>query len=258
MHLAIDSINNKQYAHQVFNPDGTINDFHKDNFLNMRLLKFKYTSGNLLYDEYRKVDFFKTIKHTVSHPISDLDNLKIHRVKAKQKRVHLAQLLHSTLLTYADINNTWSHPDFFDAIERIRKLDELTFEVYRIFGLEYLEEIKYDKGLMVKAVFENRMKEGNNLLLMVDRIIAEFSLDVVTYCDDAKDRLQEIYENFGFEVAPGKRKHAKASDLENYFECKRWNSKKKVKGEYKSYYILYRPKDKIAEGLKFLATDYFY
>jgi hypothetical protein len=255
---SVDSIRDKQFASNVFNEDGTINEYYKDNFLSKRLLKFHYTNAHLLYNEYAKVDFFKTIKHVIKDPISDLDRLKLRRGLSKAKRRYLALLLDRTILAYHSGENNWNGRDFGDALNAIRAEDELTYEVYKNYGSEFLNQINYNKSAMMDAIFELEKQDGTNKLLMMDKIIATFSLNIPYHCYKAKEILQNIYDDFRYRETTGKIKVAKGTDLELYFEFKNGRTKEKVDGKYREFYVLLRPLYKLSNKLKYLGSDKYY
>jgi hypothetical protein len=254
----IDSIKDKLYANQVFNNEAEIVDCFKDNFIFKRLLKNHYTNEERLYNAYKDVKFFITKKHILREAFSDKDKTIFKKPNSKPKRRHIAYKIDEILLSYHYDSGQWTDDRFIVSIDKWRKLDELTFETYRIFGLKYLTKIDFNRKAMVDELFIYKREKGDNLFLMIDRIIAAFPLQIVHYTDDIKVKLQAIYDEFKYENRPGKLEHAKGSHIERYFECNLINSKKQKEGQKGSFYKLYRPKDKIAEDLKFLATDYFY
>lgn len=254
----INSLVEKEFASLVFNPDGSINDYYKDNFLSKRLLKFHYTNPSLLLNEYKKVKFFNTIKHIIKDPISDLDKTTLGMIDSKQKRKKLALLLHNTLLEYADINNTWDESEFQQAISEIKRSDEFIYEAYKLLGIEFLEKVHYNKTEIKKAIFEVKKNDRSNELLMIDMIISEFTLNVKHYCYNIKSKLQAIYDQFDIYIAPGKRKKAKGTDIEEYFEFKNGTTSTKIDGQFREFYILHRPINKLFGDLKFVGHNYPY
>lgn len=85
---------------------------------------------------------------------------------------------------------------------------------------------------------------------MIDEIINSFPLGIKTYITSIERVLNNVYTRFDFKDKHSKRILAKGTDIEHYFNCRRYNGKVKIKGIYESYYILDRPKYRTSSEFK--------
>lgn len=252
----IDTLKDKLFTDKAFNQDGTINEFYKANFQGKRLLMFQYTSALSLLKHYNNVSFFKTDLHQVKEPFTDHDRISLKRAKGTERRELIALGIDNSLEAYTGFNE-YDNENLCYQLDMLKKIDPLTYKAYFDLGMEHLYHIKFNKRLMIDDLFATDQSKKNPLA-MIDRIITSFPLNVPVFCDQAKDKLQKIYDDFDYQLKPGKEMVAKASDLVEYFECVRRNSKKKVDNVYKSYYVLYRIKFKLSREMSGIIPESYY
>lgn len=250
----IDTIKDKLFTDKAFNEDGTVNEFYKANFQGKRLLMFQYASVLSLVNEYNKVSFFKTEFHQVNDPFSDEDRISLKRAKGSERRELIAICINNSVEAYTGFNE-YDNENLGNQLDMLKKMDPLTYKAYFDLGIDHLYHIKFNRRQMMDDLFATDQSKKNPLA-MIDRIITSFPLNIPVYCDKAKEKLQDIYNEFNYQIKPGKQMVAKATHLEEYFDCKRSNGKEKMGN--KSYYELYRPKFKLSKEMSGIIPESYY
>ncbi|MDF3078025.1 MAG: hypothetical protein K0S09_1914 [Sphingobacteriaceae bacterium] len=251
----IEGLIKKSYSSPVVDDDPFVRPYYREHIIQQRKLRYFYESAKNLKNGYSKMDQFNLTFDTVIQRWSDLDKEHSFRLSAEVKRKSYAQLLDLALFKMVRPGTSMTQQELNRVIDIVRKDEPLTFECYRLFGLEYLKQLKFSQPKMRDALFRHKKTDKHQLILMLDRIISEFQIGNHYYCDDISKKLKAIYEEYQYESAPGVIKTAVATDIERYFECVRRNSKQKIDGIYKSYYIINKPKYKISDDLSFLSKD---
>ena len=248
----IESVIDKQFASEVFNEDESVNDFKKDNFIDIKSTKSFYYSDKSLVAEYLATEFFNVTHIPVTHISSDLDRLRISRTKNKKRRMEVTAQLHRLVTDndQFDLDPT----EYRYELQRLKSEDEFIFNAYFEIGFEKIHQLNYSKPFITDAIFQIKKDEGKNHMLMIDKIITTFPLQVKLYSDDIKEKLQSIYTEFNYQKKPGVIYKAKGADITDYFECKLHNGKQQIDGAYKSWYKLFSSKYKMSSDLQYLTN----
>lgn len=107
-----------------------------------------------------------------------------------------------------------------EVMNHLKKKYNTLFQCYILYGIEWIEEIKFNEQTMKRELI-NRSNTNAQEKLMIC-LAKEFEINVKYSRNYIKNRLQELYDELNYLDKRGKVKKAKATDLEGFelFELK--------------------------------------
>jgi len=249
----LNDIADKDDANVIFQKDKTINPYFRDNFLYIQITNNLYSNEQALLNEYKEGNFFKPTLNSVYKPLTEDDLNKLKRLKHRRKSEEILVQLEQLVNRYGLFNLSKDYEDYYSHLNILAKEDKLIHEGFFTLGSEMISKLKFNRKKIRSAIFDTRKGDKKNYVRMIDEIILAFepylsySARIPLYIDVIEKELDAIYTKFNYESKPGKLAKASGTDIEDYFDFKRINGKKKVDGIYKTYYILYKPKFKLSD-----------
>jgi len=247
----IDDVMEKNKGFDMFNNDGTINTYSKDNYLYSALTENLYTNSNALLKEYEKGKFFKVKVNKVYKAFTEEDQLKlISKKKPKEKAIEVFQQLHKLIEEYGIYYGGKDYFDYYKHLDLLNKKDPLVFDGYFVLGAEKLCSLKWKRSAIRDAVNLKKHIDIRNNVEMIDEIINSFYCGPKVYITEIEKTLNLIYKRFDYRDIKGNIVNAKGTDIEDCFNFKRINGKVKIDGVYQSYYILFSPKYRTSDDYR--------
>jgi hypothetical protein len=242
----VKDLQEKNHGNIVFNDDGTINPYYRDNYLSIKLTENIYTSEQSIVNQYNKGKFFKVDSETVYKAFSDEDINNLKKSNGKKKAIEVMKQIHSLITQYGRFYLGNEQQAYQNHLYLLQKEDPLIFEAYFLIGPHQIAQLKFNRKAIRGAIYNVKKDDDKNHLQMIDEVINSFRLNEPIYIDKIETILSAIYAQFGYKDKYGKVKKAKGSNIEQYFEGKRINGKRKINGVYRTYYILYKEKYKLS------------
>ena len=177
---------------------GEINSFSVDNLYNEERVKSYYVSAQSLYQAYIDTGFFNVTLNDVTECVGEDDIRKLNTTKQEiERRRILVQLLDKI---QDDFKN--GRISFEEKSNYVRFLGEqaeaqYTIDAYMKIGKAGMENAKYQKGLIDKAIQQYDKEQAEILRISPDvqkDIKEEFEMDVYINKNEIKNRLQAIYD----------------------------------------------------------------
>lgn len=247
----VNDLMQKNKGFDMFNSDGSLNTYFRDNHLYSTLTENIFTSSNALITEYNEGKFFKVKAQTVYKAFTDEDTFKLKSLKkTKAKSIEVFKQLHHLIMEYGLFYGGSDFSNFYNHLHLLQKEDPLIFEAYFVLGAEELAKCRFLRSKIRDLVNAKKHKDKRNNLQMVDEITTSFYLGIKVYVSEIERTLNAIYLRFDYRDNRNKPMKAKGTDIEDYFECKRHNGKKKINGIYESFYILNKAKYRISSDFK--------
>ncbi len=183
---------------ELIDEQGEINSFSADNLYNEERVKSYYVSAQSLYQAYKNTGFFNVTLNDVTECVGEDDIRKLNITKqAIERRRILVQLLDKI---HNDFEN--GRINFEEKSNYIKLLSEqaeaqYTIDAYMKIGKAGMENAKYQKGLIDKAILQHDKEKAEILRFSPDvlkDIKEEFEMDVYINKNEIKNRLQAIYD----------------------------------------------------------------
>ncbi|TCC98043.1 DEAD/DEAH box helicase family protein [Pedobacter psychroterrae] len=243
----LSDVADKDDLNLVFQDDGTVNSYFRDNHLFSVLTRNLYCNSQSLVKQYRIDGFFRPYLTEIYEPLTEEDLIKLVKLKTKKKSIEVLKQLENLIKGQGSYQLGINHEDYFVYLGELYTADPLICEAYFKIGAKEIRRLNFNRKKLRNILFDLRQGDQKNNMRMIDEILLSFRLETPIYIDEIEKKLTDVYVAFNFQRKPGKIAKASATDIEDYFDCKRINGKKKIEGVYKTYYILYSPKFKISE-----------
>lgn len=147
---------------QYITPEGKINYFAIDNYIDNELIKGIYNCKENLYRAFCPNDFFNVVSYQTNfYKLGDYERLcrenKSNSLKEKRK----------TIVEQLELLGDCETEMDFAFKEVLRKADPLIVEAYEILGKAKIEELKYKKKLIRREIHYQKAN-GNNILEIIN------------------------------------------------------------------------------------------
>ena len=176
---------------------GDINAFSVDNLYNEERVKSYYISAQSLYQAYIDTGFFNVTLNDVTECVGEDDIRKLNATKqAIEKRKILVQLLEKIHNDFEQGRISFEEKVNFINLLREQAEAQYTIDAYMKIGKAEMENAKYQKGLIDKAIQQYDKEQAESLRFSSDvqkDIKEEFEMNVYISKNEIKNRLQAIY-----------------------------------------------------------------
>lgn len=213
---------------QYITPDGKINYFAIDNYIDNELVKGIYSSNENLHKALFCNDSFKVVSYQTNfYKLGDCERLRRENksISLKEKRKIIVEQLEL-------LGDCATEMDFAFK-EDLRKADSLIVEAYEVLGKTKIEELKYNKKQIQKELHYQKAN-GNNILLIINDT---FQVGRWYSRKNIKEELLEIYRRLNIHLFEAITSHS----ILKFFDAVE-KQRKKQKG-----YLLKRRKFNIME-----------
>ena len=213
---------------QYITPDGRINYFAIDNYIDNELVKGIYSSNENLHLALFCNDSFNVVSYQTNfYKLGDYERLRRENksISLKEKRKIIVEQLEL-------LGDCETEMDFAFK-EDLRKADPLIVEAYEVLGKAKIEELKYKKKLIRREIHYQKAN-GNNILELINDT---FQVGLWYSRKEIKKELIGIYGRLAIIPLEAISSHS----ILNYFEAIE-KQRKKQKG-----YLLQKRKFNIME-----------
>ena len=208
---------------------GEINSFSVDNLYNEERVKSYYVSAQTLHKAYIDTGFFNVTLNDVTECVGEDDIRKLNATKqAIEKRKILVQLLEKIHNDFEQGEINFEEKVNFINLLREQAEAQYTIDAYMKIGKAGMENAKYQKGLIDKAILQYDKEQAEILRFSPDvlkDIKDEFEMDVYINKNEIKNRLQAIYDEHNIKCK------VTQDTITKYYDAN--NSNSKNGGSYK-------------------------
>ena len=191
------------HCQDLIDEQGEINPFSIDNLYNEERVKSYYISAQSLYQAYIDTGFFNVTLNDVTECVGEDDIRKLNATKqAIEKRKILVQLLEKIHNDFEQGRISFEEKVNFINLLREQAEAQYTIDAYMKIGKAEMENAKYQKGLIDKAIQQYDKEQAESLRFSSDvqkDIKEEFEMNVYISKNEIKNRLQAIYNEYGIE-----------------------------------------------------------
>ena len=210
---------------RFLNEQDNVNYFLVDNYIDEELTKASYRKDTEVSTAYESCGYFNVTHENHIYKIGEFDRLKIEntRISYKEKRKLIVEQLEQLGVCETEAEQQYKRD--------LQAADFLIVEAYDVLGKDMIEQLKYNRSAMKKAIIVKRHKKQSTSTDIIKLINVTFKANHWYSAKTIKQELNNIFKTFNVPHPKAITSHT----IKDYFVA----DEKKKKG--KRGYLLLKP-----------------
>lgn len=197
----------------ILNEDNSINSNKIDNLIEQKLIPSYYNSLEILFKAYSVSGYFNISQSYNHHVQSDRNLVRLETKSGKDRRIELVEQINDHYTTYGQYHFSSNWTKIYMERNELFKQDTLISEAFLYLGYEKIIELNYNVSKLKETLVRAKQKHRKSNFQMLDAILAAFEISKSYTSKEIKERLQEIYIEYGYLL-----EKATAKDITKYFD----------------------------------------